>query len=862
MALAGWQAVVQDQNGRIQPGAEVTVRHADSGAIATLYSNRSGTTPMPNPFLADSEGYLRFFAVGGAYRVSAVKGIFSTEWPYVAVGTAQEEDVEDITSLIEANVPIYATTVGVAGLNIQPGINAFRVNGYYAAGDGGAALYREVTEDGTPLLTGQIQSNGGSRRWDLSEVIPNVLQLGCRPDYDPDTGTGSNNAPMINGAFSRWDVIFGVPGMFMHSETIEIPARKALIGPKRIGAISNEEADSWADSEAFVLVPRGLARVHVVDKMITECELSGGVLVNPNAGDPYTLSSAGRLDTYRLWDSTNKDAVGATPATQKPFSVAVKMHRGSEFINTAIRTTQLDGSVGIDSNATNFGEQVDFGVYGLSPYFAKITGCNISWAFRVAAVAQIIDTETDGSSIVPSGDRFTIEDSYLEGHTQFMSRGYDTCRVLSATSDSVTIAWFASHRFPSSGSVNINNTNYAYTGLTYTAGSPATLTFTGMSGTGGISAGAELARTLDTQHDWGTGGTTVRNSMFRHMITPGLRPSTDSFYTDPFPYSGAGIVISGAQARGFHIESTYFHSRDDIFFWVNDGADIHFVDSYHEAKYNAAAGNGGNSARAIALSADAKAAGRGGVPFPAGEVTNIHFTAWSQTESHTQRTPVFQTSASYGRFGTVEGLYEPFVTSADDYDWAGGQVGTSRVIKAPWTRGNLHPLRFVNANNNTAASLSAGGRWVFSNNVPIDVEPGADMTIAYPRGGTKLHLVNLLNSTSAEMKISNAEGSVAFVKNSASGGTIRVDDQNILFFDGDKVDLINTNLVFTGQGSFVLPTATTAELSDAGHPVNTQNKVFGKVYLNTTTGLVMRANSGDPAGSWRDFMNGNTITPV
>ncbi|NTZ60324.1 hypothetical protein G6L24_08380 [Agrobacterium tumefaciens] len=64
----------------------------------------------------------------------------------VAIGDA----VEDAKNIVEGwasdivsqgNVPIYATAVGVAALIIPEGINAFRTNGYYAAGDGGGRLY-------------------------------------------------------------------------------------------------------------------------------------------------------------------------------------------------------------------------------------------------------------------------------------------------------------------------------------------------------------------------------------------------------------------------------------------------------------------------------------------------------------------------------------------------------------------------------------------------------------------------------------------------------------------------------------------------------------------------------------------------
>lgn len=63
----------------------------------------------------------------------------------------------------QGNVPIYSTAVGVAALEIPAGITAFRTNGYYSAGDGGAALYTESAV----ANPGGLASNDGTRFWAL-----------------------------------------------------------------------------------------------------------------------------------------------------------------------------------------------------------------------------------------------------------------------------------------------------------------------------------------------------------------------------------------------------------------------------------------------------------------------------------------------------------------------------------------------------------------------------------------------------------------------------------------------------------------------------------------------------------------------
>lgn len=82
----------------------------------------------------------------------------------------------------QGNVPIYGTVTGLAALTIPLGINAIRLNGYSAAGDGGGwPLAIEVVNTG-PLQAWQRQSNGGSRRWQLVSDTVSLEQFGAVGD--------------------------------------------------------------------------------------------------------------------------------------------------------------------------------------------------------------------------------------------------------------------------------------------------------------------------------------------------------------------------------------------------------------------------------------------------------------------------------------------------------------------------------------------------------------------------------------------------------------------------------------------------------------------------------------------------------
>src|SRR5690606_22682507 len=93
MALAVWQSTIVNRSGDVQPNAQVEVRLESSGALAAIYSDRSGSTPLDNPFIADSNGFARFYAAGGAYKITASLGDFSHTYRHQSIGLLAEQDV-------------------------------------------------------------------------------------------------------------------------------------------------------------------------------------------------------------------------------------------------------------------------------------------------------------------------------------------------------------------------------------------------------------------------------------------------------------------------------------------------------------------------------------------------------------------------------------------------------------------------------------------------------------------------------------------------------------------------------------------------------------------------------------------------
>lgn len=112
MALVAWQATITNESGDVQTNASVEVRVEASGALAATYSDRDGASPVANPLTADSGGFVRFYAAGGAYRITATRNGFERIWRHVSLGALSERD--DVpSSLVRYEQTAAEVTVGV-----------------------------------------------------------------------------------------------------------------------------------------------------------------------------------------------------------------------------------------------------------------------------------------------------------------------------------------------------------------------------------------------------------------------------------------------------------------------------------------------------------------------------------------------------------------------------------------------------------------------------------------------------------------------------------------------------------------------------------------------------------------------------
>jgi hypothetical protein len=123
MALAHWQAFIQDTAGNIVPGASITVREESvGGPLALLYADRDGVTPLGNPITSDADGLASFYTTTGEYRLQVVSGSYSTDLRYVNVGfTVVVPDDSVATATIQNDAVTYAKLQNISTASVVLG---------------------------------------------------------------------------------------------------------------------------------------------------------------------------------------------------------------------------------------------------------------------------------------------------------------------------------------------------------------------------------------------------------------------------------------------------------------------------------------------------------------------------------------------------------------------------------------------------------------------------------------------------------------------------------------------------------------------------------------------------------------------
>ena len=95
-----WQRQIVDNAGNILDDATVEVRDAVTNGLVSIFADLEGTTPKSNAFLVDSEGFARFYAPAGLYKITAARSGLERIYEDVLLGI-RLADMPDLAAIVE-----------------------------------------------------------------------------------------------------------------------------------------------------------------------------------------------------------------------------------------------------------------------------------------------------------------------------------------------------------------------------------------------------------------------------------------------------------------------------------------------------------------------------------------------------------------------------------------------------------------------------------------------------------------------------------------------------------------------------------------------------------------------------------------
>lgn len=450
-----------------------------------------------------------------------------------------------------------------------------------------------VIKDGTTAFSGfpDLAPDGqyDQRHWgvvvgDSSEATSNVTAINAAMTYIEGQGGGSLHVP---------------EGVTHCSGTVNWSDKVALWSTSTRPAVRPAPSTIGASTPAGILSDEGGA-LWLFSGAPTRNITIDNVSSNTNAGfgrdmdsshRPWNNSYDARMD---LLDLTNADASGATRATLKSINAAVRLTGDKK---TAPKMSNVRIALACDGVTSGGGTSLagyeidnaipdtadyDVGLLVESPWQGRIDNVQVYgyWKLR----GMIVTSMEDDNPLHGYAEVNTFKDIFVQGGTAI--RSGDICPVLSKTASSITIEWWSGHRFETSGSIRVGDSfadyeTLSYTGLTYTAGSPNTLEFTGISDTSSVTSKADNSTSFDaivTTGGAGTAGTKFVGSCYfcatdhtSKVPEPGLS----------LPYRAA-MEVSGCANRYVTFIGATFNTISPVAMALGFAEDIGFIRSYSE----------------------------------------------------------------------------------------------------------------------------------------------------------------------------------------------------------------------------------------------------------------------------------------
>lgn len=541
--------------------------------------------------------------------------------------------------------------------------------------------------------------------------MANVLDYGAKRDGVTD------DTAAIQAAIDSGKSVYFPAGHYKVTATLYPQANTKLIGEsvgRWVPGYTAEFVPSVTDGVNLVFTGTG-STDHTLFG-VTANQVSGWGYVNPSAADPYTASSPS--PRYDVLDFSNDNASGATPATQKPFSAAIKMPDGGSVTMQNIRIVpNYNGFAGY-TNTSNvgFGDDWDVGIWEHNSAFNTFENVQIVGYWRMAALLK--STVNDGSVGTVSGESSQYNRCMFQGYRGVSIRGLDEYKVTAVAASSIEIALPSGQQFPSSGSVRAAGNVYAYSGLSSASDK---LTFTGISSTSGVSIGDGLRFQSDS---FGMAGTQFIDCYISSFNHASRLLCTNTALSTPFSQASACIEWGGEPARGIQFIGCTIIGWDDVLIHLAKARDPMFIGCYAESQSARDAVGGSTSiaagGRIIAIAASLSTA-----TYAEGDTTNLRFAACTIGPG-VDRGPLY--SGGTGRFVSGTGCFYPRESFSEDQVLGAYQSGEVRLVSASNLKLLCNPTGIV-----TVGSV-VGDANIQSNTGSLNLLSGLRVRLGHPTG--------------------------------------------------------------------------------------------------------------------------------
>ena len=445
MSLAALQASVLQTNGALSvaAGAQITVR-TPAGALATLYTDRAGTTPTgANPIFADSKGYFRVYVEPGRYDVTVTTSSGAQAYKDIALFADGFSPGDAATANIgTATGEVIGTDEAreYFGLEYEPSVlptisSDFERNKH--------ELYEQYGNEPKTILQTwtTTRATTGTYR-DAAGVIRTAGPHEPRIDYDPVTGRGAllveeartrlNTYPadLTNAAWSKTGVTNLTAQSFDTTAGTQV-----IIGSSSVGRAANAVMTAqwlFGKNNSTGVVTISIDDGATVNRGRAGFDpATGSVSAIANDGD-FSNTSAVVKDWGYAWHVSLTTTTGAgTLARMRFFSTAGTTLTGtSKLYFQQIEVGATSSSIILDSPESQVTRSADNVSRVLGNEFKGVDAFTLFADFK----------NTTFANGIPIFDFYTNGDNRIQIRTNGFGTAQNLVRIGGVTQDAIDVA--------------------------------------------------------------------------------------------------------------------------------------------------------------------------------------------------------------------------------------------------------------------------------------------------------------------------------------------------------------------------------------------------------------------------------------